>query len=676
MPFIAPLRSLAMPALSLCALLLVTTACSDDTVDYDGPYGHGSQQPGETPEIELPLDKWVTFKPEGAECADGTQYKYFIKKRSESDNVLVLYEGGGACWSYETCSAAEGTLGALGVNCVLSNKDLPDDQKVDCVADDYADTYYALPDTISDDMLEGLLEIIPSWIHVKNRRISVDTVLPVASGGFDKKDKLDVSPMHDWNLVFVPYCTADLYSGKKEAVYKSADGSDSLEFKHVGLKNVEIVAKELNDIFPSVPKFAMNGCSAGGAGVMSTYPFYRSEMKGIEKGYVFSDAGPFFPTTRTDVNLPNPAHSRALHDAVVAAWDVPKIFNELIEFHPELGVTDVPHDVSEIYNMISRAYPQDRFNISFTQTDYNYSLYSYTGFHEPPLNTRANNSHDAKIVYQYWQDDLKNLLTVLEPLDNFGWYMPYWRRTNDAHCISVIGYEDVDKEGGDAVQGLLSLLGNPNSGYYAGTEIEENGTTYTYRDEFENTLNNDNAQYRKLATDAPGYMGLRKFCTPPYLLDEEGNEIPDSNAKCQCAFGEYDDVDPENGRDICTCMRIGEGLGLGVDACADMLDDPHALCENQLYELVDPNSTTHGDDLCQCMNLDETFTLESCEDTLQDREQLCGFELYTLIDSNGEIGQSMCACFDDLEDYGDDSATACKCAAKASDEDKKAACFN
>lgn len=585
---ITPWRRVASLTACLCAILL-TVGCVDDEVTYDGEYGNPPDSNEPEPNGRA---KWEMFQPEGAECADGTPYKYFIKERPQSDNVLVIYEGGGACWNYETCSAAAGSLGALGVNCVMNNRDKAPEDKTDCIADNYADTYYALPDTIPDDMFATIEKITPSWVAITSRRVAIDTVVPYASEGYPKgKPDERASPMYDWNLVFVPYCTADLYAGLKETVYTNDDETDSYTFKHVGLKNVEIVAEELNKRFPKVTQFAMNGCSAGGVGVLATYPFYRHAMKGIENGYVFSDAGPLFPT-EGDLNYP--AHSKPLHDIVLEAWNIGAMFDILLENHTdvanELGYDEMPSDVSEIYRFMSHAFPTDRFNISQTQTDYNYSLYSYTSFygHE----TRANNAADAKAIYQYWHDDNLNLVDRLDELDNFGYYMPYWRRTNDSHCISVAGVEDVDKKSGDDLIGLMGLINDPVNNYYAGTEIpygDAEGEHYTYRDVATNLLDNTQTPLRELGLDSD-YMGLRKYCTPPFLKDNDGfgNVIPDSDDKCSCAFREYDDVDADRGAAICGCFESNQEAGRSACECAvDVLEN--ALANAGVDEEADLN---------------------------------------------------------------------------------------
>lgn len=505
--------------LAMLALLLTTSAalvaCDDDE---------------ETPPAYVPeaYEKWIMHEPEGAVCADGTQYRYFTKHREDAENVLVLFEGGGACWNWETCTAAAGTLGALGVDCVMSEGD------EHCIRENYADTYYPLPPTIPPSALDLVAGLLPSWADLSVDGVAIDTVLPLASRG--TKGGEAVSPMHGWNLVFVPYCTSDLYAGNKAAEYVNPeDPDDKVTFLHYGLNNTLAVAEELDVMFPRVPQFAMNGCSAGGAGVMATYHFFRSKMRGIERGYVFSDAGPFFPTA------PANARSRELHDAVREAWDVSSVFAMLIEDRPDI-ISEEPEEVADLYRVLSETYPDDRFSVAHTQTDFNYSLYSYTSFNG--LHHRGANPEDAKTIYQYWKDDNDNLMDVLDGLDNFSYFMPFWRRTNDSHCISLIGINDINRETGDEVSGLLTLINDPVPEYYAGTEIVEDGVTYTYRDHVANVLNDDEPLWDMVELEADWNMGLRKYCTPDYN--------PGNDHLCYCSFNQPPEGLPAG---VCGCYR-------------------------------------------------------------------------------------------------------------------------
>lgn len=496
---------------TLCASLFALVGCDDDgekKIIAPEPYA---------PEA---YNKWLSFEPEGTTCADGTQYRYFVKFRENSENVLVLFEGGGACWSWETCSAATGTLAALGVDCVF------DDNDEYCIPYDYADTYYAIPGGLPLDEYKDILSNY-KWLGISNGRVSIDTVLPLANSA--SSGGQDVSPMKDWNLVFVPYCTADLYSGNRVAEYVNPDDPEDITvFRHVGLQNTLKVAEELNVLFPTVPEFAMNGCSAGGAGVTATFPFFRSRMKGIEKAYVFSDAGPFFPTASG--NSP----SAPLHAAVRQAWDVSSIFTMLAQEYPDRDIPE-PEHISGIYRLLSENFPEDRFSVAHTQTDYNYSLYSYITFHPAFQHYRARNAADAKLIYEYWKQDNDALVDTLEELDNFTYYMPFWRQTNDSHCISLIGIEDLPDINEDPIVGFLGFLGNPAQRYYSGTEIEHDGKVWTYGDHVRDVMFSENpTNIFELDGEGP-----RKACTPDYYNEDD----------CKRAFGEPVDGDGDGDGD-------------------------------------------------------------------------------------------------------------------------------
>ena len=496
---------------AFCVAALATITACDDKV-------HWTEEPGgETqPEDNTVYDEWITFKPEGATCADGTQYKYFVKFREGSENVLVLFEGGGACWDYETCSNAAGTLAARGVDCVVN----PTGD--DCLPDNYADTYYGLPGGLPLDDYQDILKKF-SWLSITDGRVAIDTVLPLANSANG------VSPMGDWNLVFVPYCTADLYAGNRVAEYVDpTNPENTLTFRHVGLPNTLKVASELNELFPNVPEFAMNGCSAGGAGTLATFPLFRSRMEGIQKAFVFADAGPFFPTPNDD------SPSAPLHNTVRESWNASSIFELLREEFPDKNIQE-PEQMAEIYRLYAEHFPDDRFSVAHTQTDYNYSLYSYITFHGGFEHYRAKTAADAKRIYEYWKEDNDALVDLLEELPNFSYYMPFWRQTNDSHCISLIGIEDLPDYNTDPLAAFLNFIGSPSKYYYSGTEIEHDGRTWTYGDHVRMVLEDtDVINIFELDGEGP-----RMYCTPDYY-DED---------LCKQAFGEStgDDGDDDGG---------------------------------------------------------------------------------------------------------------------------------
>ena len=51
---------------------------------------------------------WQRVELPGTVCSNGSQYKFFTSTTTPGSNdLLILYfEGGGACWDYESCSGA------------------------------------------------------------------------------------------------------------------------------------------------------------------------------------------------------------------------------------------------------------------------------------------------------------------------------------------------------------------------------------------------------------------------------------------------------------------------------------------------------------------------------------------------------------------------------------------
>ena len=56
-----------------------------------------------------------------AVCGNGSQYKFWYYDSPTSNNMVVMFEGGGACWDYDTCSGRAGVLGASNPNGLPDN---------------------------------------------------------------------------------------------------------------------------------------------------------------------------------------------------------------------------------------------------------------------------------------------------------------------------------------------------------------------------------------------------------------------------------------------------------------------------------------------------------------------------------------------------------------------------
>jgi len=347
---------------------------------------------------------WVKFEPEGAVCSDGSPYKFWVEFSQTSDNVIIFFEGGGACWDYASCSGNGGIRGAANP--------------------------HGLPDSHADALA-----------NIAGMDVSASEVYPLLN------QDPGVSPMADWNKVFVGYCTGDVYSGDRTVTYQDPDGvAPDIEFHHAGHANVLAMITMLNEMFTTVPKLFVGGCSAGGAGAIVNYYFLRTGIEGVQKGYLLDDSGPVYPDQAMT------SRSLALHQKIRSSWDTDKV----IDSGPRPD--ELRADLGNLNTVLAEEFPDDRLAMTYNRLDYNYSLYSYERFwtRETPdmrdpivpfagdgLGLDQNVTLDRAAVYSLWWDDTALLRTQYDSKSNLGYYIPFYRTTNDSHCVTIPGFEEV-----------------------------------------------------------------------------------------------------------------------------------------------------------------------------------------------------------------------------------------
>jgi hypothetical protein len=60
--------------------------------------------------------RWSSCRPTpGAACGDGSPYRFFVNRTPLSKDIVISYEGGGACWDQKAC-LGEGHLSAANPN--------------------------------------------------------------------------------------------------------------------------------------------------------------------------------------------------------------------------------------------------------------------------------------------------------------------------------------------------------------------------------------------------------------------------------------------------------------------------------------------------------------------------------------------------------------------------------
>lgn len=269
---------------------------------------------------------WQRVELPGTYCGNGSQYKFFVH-RTSSPNLLFFFEGGGACWDYDTCSGRAGVLGAANPN---------------GITDDYMDQFTAK---------------------------YVSPIVNGADPGLPMRSRTDL-PTRDWNVVYMPYCTGDVHIGNNEVTYSDSTGQEPpLPWHHNGYENTLAAAQYAAQQFPAVAKLLVTGFSAGGTATASSYYFVRNAIR-PQRGYLLNDSGPIYLAPNADFL------SRSLHDQIRQSWSLDSVFSTLPASFDQA-------DFGSINRMVATEFPGDQLAYTAYSRDYNYSRFSYERFHSP-----------------------------------------------------------------------------------------------------------------------------------------------------------------------------------------------------------------------------------------------------------------------------------------------------
>jgi hypothetical protein len=275
---------------------------------------------------------WQEVALPGTICGNGSQYRFYVYDSPTSNNMLMLFEGGGACWDYDTCSGRAGILGAAHPNGIPANY---------------------------------IQEFQPKY---------VSPLLNGADPGIPLRAKKDLATK-GYDMVYMPYCTGDVHIGNAVVTYSDPTGANPpLTWRHNGYNNTIAALNHLRTRFPSINKLLVTGFSAGGVASHAGYYFARRTLLPA-KGYMLNDSGPTFPA-------PNATYkSRPLHDLIKVTWNLPSVYGLL-------PATFNANDLGTMTDMIAREFPNDQLAYTGYSSDYNFSRFSYERFY--PNMTQAN----------------------------------------------------------------------------------------------------------------------------------------------------------------------------------------------------------------------------------------------------------------------------------------------
>ncbi len=309
-------------------------------------------------------------------CGDGSQYKFYVYDSPTSNNLLLYFEGGGACWDYPSCSGQAGILGA------------------------------AHPNGIPDNYIA---DFQPRY---------VSPLVNGADPGLPLRPKKDIATK-GYDVVYMPYCTGDVHVGNNVVTYTDPAGvNPPITWRHVGYNNTRKALDYLHTRFPTVGKLLVSGFSAGGTATNAVYYQARRTLLPTVKGYMLNDSGPIFPA-------PNATYkSRPLHVLITAQW-------ALSSLYAQLPATINPNDFGSVTAMLATEFPTDQLAYTGYSSDYNYSRFSYERFY-PGISQAT--------VLAYWRADQTNLVNVMKNYANYSYHIPWHRPINDSHCSSIITF--------------------------------------------------------------------------------------------------------------------------------------------------------------------------------------------------------------------------------------------
>lgn len=320
---------------------------------------------------------WVRVELPGTVCSDGSQYRFWYYDSPTSNNMVISYEGGGACWDYPSCSGQTGILGAANPNGI----------PVDYITQMKAK--YVSP------IINGADPGIPLFRSKTNL---------VTNG---------------WDMVYMPYCTGDVHVGNRVVTYTDPTGvNPPLTFRHNGYNNSVAALNFLHTRFPTIGKLLVTGFSAGGVATNTIFYQARRTLLPTVKAYLLNDSGPVFPAPNSSYN------SWLLHQTITTSWNMASLFSQLpAPFNPT--------NYGTINQMVAQQFPSDLMAYTGYSSDYNFSRFSYERFY--PGITQAG-------ILAKWRQDQTNLINQIKNYSNWSYHVPWHRPINDSHCVSIITF--------------------------------------------------------------------------------------------------------------------------------------------------------------------------------------------------------------------------------------------
>lgn len=222
-------------------------------------------------------------------------FKFWARK-TPSKNLVVYFEGGGACWDGMSCSFP----------------------------------------------MAGLPPQVPQ-LFMPQVPPGAD---PAAYDGIFRSNDA-TNPVQDWNMVYIPYCTGDLHAGSATKTYTSVGNAalgvapgTPLTIQHRGFDNFMVVMDWVRKTFDAPKNVLVTGSSAGGYGASINFPWVAKAYPQAHL-YVLADASQGVTTEvwdqvgRSSWNLQLPAFAFGANGSQLPSKD---LLRAAAASHPKVKV--------------------------------------------------------------------------------------------------------------------------------------------------------------------------------------------------------------------------------------------------------------------------------------------------------------------------------------------------
>ena len=222
--------------------------------------------------------KWMSVDADGCVCADGSPFEFW-ERPADPTKVVLYFEGGGACFSAESCSFTDGT-------------------------------------------------------YVPSLNLGVS---PGGRGGiFDQTNP--ENPLADHSFVYVPYCSGDVFLGDNTQVY-----SDTLTVEHKGFPNATKGLDTVLANYPDVEQLVVTGASAGSIPTPLFAGLAADRLPGTkiitfgDSSAAYPDAGPINGLIGNLWGTTNNIPDWPVNEGITAEeWSLPGLYVQAGKHAPEI----------------------------------------------------------------------------------------------------------------------------------------------------------------------------------------------------------------------------------------------------------------------------------------------------------------------------------------------------